>query len=172
MVLTQVAQAGVACHLPDLTPCISPTKSYVGKELVAYQKRLTSPSCPPPGQEAPGLLCPNFPCPMIDPHSSPTEYCLLPRVSSLLRLSLTQKQQTRDRMDGDDQEEPRPLSLLWELWAATHPGHTRISGLVSLESSQLQPRPRSPGAQIHTLEAQVERGAQLEDITTPLSSAS
>lgn len=66
-----------------------------------------------------------------------------------------------------------------------HPGHTRISGLVSLESSQLQPRPRSPGAQIHTLEAQVERGAlkmrkapwhfgptQLEDITTLLSSAS
>lgn len=88
-------------------------------------------------------------------------------------------------MDGGDQEEPQPLSLLWELWATMHPGHTSISGLVWLESSQLLPRSRSPGAQIHKLEAQVERGAlkmqkapwlfgptQLEDITTLLSLAS
>lgn len=66
-----------------------------------------------------------------------------------------------------------------------HPGHTSISGLVSLETSQLLPRSRSPGAQIHKLEAQVERGdlkmhkapwlfgpTQLEDIMTLLSLAS
>lgn len=83
----QVTQAGVACHLPSLTPCTSTTKSYVGKDrvlLIIYQKkRHTSPNCPLPGQETPKLLCPNFPC-LTSTHTAPPEYCLLPRVSSPL----------------------------------------------------------------------------------------
>lgn len=157
-----MAQGGAACHLPNLTPRTSSTKSYVEKEqvhLAAYQKKHTSPSCPPRGQEAPELFYPNFPSSTLT-HTAPPQNATCSQGSPLRSVSGSPRtRQTRDKEGWGDQEEPWPLSLLWELWATVHPGRTSTSGLVSLESSQLQSRPRSPGALIYRIEIQTERGA-------------